>query len=166
MNKLILLFFFISASCQTKKEKNIYPRMIGDIIENTKLDDVNFKLCHDEKFAIQYYALNEKPYLDEKGNLLKLFQNKYDVSKVKKESGLIRIRFLVNCKGETGRFRIISSDYNYKEKTFDSNITNQLLNITKNLKGWQIFERNDNARDYYFYLIFKIDNGVIKEILP
>lgn len=169
MFKYLLLFFVLTISCQNTEDlikANKYPRMIGDLAKDTIIDDAKFTLCHQEKFATQYYAFEDKPYIDEKSELLAIYHNKYDASTVKKESGLIRIRFIINCKGETGRFRIISSDYNYKEITFDRNITKQLLNITKNLKGWQVFERKGKPRDYYYYLIFKMDKGVITEILP
>ena len=62
-------------------------------------------------------------------------------------------------------------DENYQEKVFDQSITNQLLEITKNLKGWipKNFTSKTNevfSYDYYQYLIFKMKDGQISEILP
>jgi hypothetical protein len=57
-------------------------------------------------------------------------------------------------------------DNQYKEKQFDPRITNQLLEITKNLSGWKIKEYHGSEIDYYQYLIFKIEKGEIIEILP
>ena len=57
-------------------------------------------------------------------------------------------------------------DNTYEQKEFDERITNQLLAITKELDGWKILPNTQEARDYYQYLIFKIDEGNILEILP
>ncbi|MGL4629975.1 MAG: hypothetical protein ACRCVT_02120 [Leadbetterella sp.] len=80
---------------------------------------------------------------------------------------MIRIRFIVNYKGQTDRFRLIAMDENYKEKVFASSITEQLVKITKSLKGWGLMKYDStHTFDYYQYLIFKMENGQIKEILP
>jgi hypothetical protein len=57
-------------------------------------------------------------------------------------------------------------DENYNEKVFAKSITEQLMRITKNLIGWQGKKYNEKEIDYYQYLIFKIENGQLKEILP
>ena len=70
----------------------------------------------------------------------------------------------MNCKGETDRFRILEMDENYKEKKFNEKITNQLLQISKNLKGWNPKVIQNHNVDYYQYLIFKIQDGNLIEI--
>ena len=55
---------------------------------------------------------------------------------------------------------------NYEEKVFDKSITDKLLSIAKNLKGWKGKRIREKEIDYYQYLIFKIENGQLKEILP
>lgn len=79
---------------------------------------------------------------------------------------MIRIRFIVNCEGKTGRFRVIGMNKNYQEKTFDKAITDQLLEITQHLDGWQLLPNAEEPRDYYQYLLFKMNKGTIVEILP
>ncbi|MBK8346827.1 MAG: hypothetical protein IPL08_04110 [Saprospiraceae bacterium] len=140
--------------------------MVGDIDYDAKLDDTNFTLCN-EKNTKQYHNLNEElQYEDEKYTLNHTFISQFKPDPTIKDSGMIRIRFIVNCKGETGRFRLISSGYDYKEKQFDKAITDQLMTITKSLKGWKILSDKRGPKDYYQYLIFKISDGQIKEILP
>ena len=96
----------------------------------------------------------------------KVFKENYKSEKIINETGLIRINFIVNCKGKTDRFRVISMDENYNEKVFLKSITDQLLAITKNLNGWKAKKIKERDIDYYQYLIFKIENGQLKEILP
>ncbi|MFT6960747.1 MAG: hypothetical protein ACJAWV_000447 [Flammeovirgaceae bacterium] len=135
-----------------------------------KLTLLNSIICNDESLAVQYYAftkvLGEKPYVGEKYELQKIFNEKYNSEIVKKESGLLRIRFMVNCESKSGRFRMIGMGENYKEKEFDTSITDQLLSITENSVKWKPFKTNNAQRDYYMYLIFKLEKGIITEILP
>jgi hypothetical protein len=140
--------------------------MIGDILQDDNVDEANFKLCNGDKMAIQYYALGEKTYDGEKIAIERIFKSEFNPTIVKKESGLVRIRFMVNCEGESGRFRLLATDHNYQAKTFDTKLTDQLMRITKNLKGWKGFTRKGIGRDYYQYLIFKIKDGNILEIMP
>jgi hypothetical protein len=57
-------------------------------------------------------------------------------------------------------------DENYNAKILSRSITDQLLNITKKLKGWKVKKNKEKEIDYYQYLIFKIENGHLKERLP
>lgn len=163
MNKIyFLLLFPLMVNCQTEKKAIEYPKMIGDIDFNEKIDDSNFVLC--KPLLITHYFVGGKgvKYEGEKIELDNTFFQRYKNQNITGETGLIRINFIVNCQGETDRFRIISMDNNYNEKIFDERITSQLFSITKNLKGWIPIEN----KDYYQYLIFKIVNGNLIEIMP
>jgi hypothetical protein len=158
----------LAQSCQNHNipKDSKYLSMVGDIEHDAKLDDPNFTLCN-EKNTKQYHNLNEEmQYEGEKFALDNMFNSQFKTDPAIKDSGMIRIRFIVNCKGESGRFRMISSGYDYKEKLIDKAITDQLMSITKNLKGWKILSEKGSPKDYYQYLIFKIVDGQIKEILP
>lgn len=167
----ILIFSLISCAQESMSIKTEYPRHIGDIEFDPKTDNPDVELCYPE-YVFQYFNSNSQNtlYEGEKIVLEKIFAEQFNPNIAKKESGLIRIRFIVNCKGETDRFRIMGMDENYKEKIFDISITNQLLEITKSLDGWKKKHFRDNKNepiiDYYQYLIFKIENGQIIKILP
>lgn len=163
---ILLLLPIFSKSQVADHGASAYPKMVGDIIFNPVTDKAGFDICN-EKNIFQYFNTGGGlQYEGEKVAIEKIFKEKYRSTNVKKESGMIRIRFVVNCKGETDRFRIIASDDNYNEKIFDPSITNQLLAITKMLNGWKTKTLNGNKIDYYQYLIFKITDGRLKEILP
>lgn len=144
--------------------------MIGDISFDVEIDTAEFNLCSDDSMAVQYYAFTKvvgtKPYLNEKYDVQKVFETNYNPKIAKKETGLLRIRFIVNCQGKSGRYRMLGMNENYKEIKFDESITNQILSITKNLINWKPFITDSSRRDYYMYLIFKIEKGKIIEILP
>lgn len=164
---LAILFFSSLAFCQEKATESTYLNFVGDIKFNPETDNQDFKICYD-KHIYQYFNFgNGLEYKGEKFVIEKVFKDKFVPENGNNETGLIRINFVVNCVGKTDRFRIISMDENYNEKVFSTAITEQLLAIAKTLDGWEIKKYNNEISiDYYQYLIFKIENGQIKEILP
>ena len=171
--KPLLLLVFLSlvlSSCKsdtTPESKDEYLRWVGDIEQNENVDQPDFKACHGDEQILQYFNLGEGPlYPEEKSALLETFETQYEPVKDTGQSGLIRIRFVVNCEGKAGRFRMIQADDNYNEIEFDKRITGQLLKITKDIKSWKIVYRREVPVDYYSYLIFKMNDGQITEILP
>ncbi len=165
----ICFLLLIGLGCQSQKESNSnpgYPRWIGDITFDPELDKADFEICGGEENVKQYFNFTQGLQYDgEKRAILNFFQANY--SPIESDnSGLVRIRFLVNCKGETDRFRIISMNDNYEETAFDADITDQLLNLIRQLNGWKIMPTSEEPEDYYQYLIFKIQDGKLIEILP
>ena len=164
MNKIIILSLILSLfwNCQSQENISIkkeYPRWIGDIKKNNS-DNPNFELCNGENNVKQYFNNSQGlEYYGGKTKILKEFNNNFVPSTKQNQNGIIRIRFIVNCKGEIGMFRIIEADNNYKEFKFDNK-------ITKTLNDWIPKEIRNKEIDYYQYLIFKITNGNINEILP
>lgn len=161
---LFLLPLFVVS--QEKVTNSMYPNYVGDIEFNKEFDNENFELCFD-KHIYQYF--NDSigfAYEGEKLAIENEFSKEYKSKYITNETGLIRINFVVNCKGQTDRFRLIGMDENYNEKEFDKSITAQLLKITKSLKGWKGKQLKERKIDYYQYLIFKIEHGQLKEILP
>ncbi|MDT0651302.1 hypothetical protein [Autumnicola edwardsiae] len=172
MKKFLIAIILLSGflSCQSEKkvdEKPDYLRWVGDIEQNDQIDESDFKICNGDDYILQYFNLGEGPvYGGEKSSLLNTFKSKYKPLSNKDQNGFIRVRFIVNCEGKTGRFRVLQSDYNYQEIEFDERIVTQLVDITKEIENWQILYRSDIPVDYYMYLIFKISEGQLTEILP
>ncbi len=158
----------IFSNCKSQEDitsKVEYLRHVGDIKSEDWDDD--FQLCNDESKVIQYFN-NSKglEYEGERSTIIKAFQDKFKPSIRENQNGKIRIRFVVNCKGEAGRFRILQGNESYEAFEFDPLITEQLLAITKSLKGWKEKKLGDIKIDYYQYLLFVIKEGEIIEILP
>ena len=141
-------------------------RWVGDIEHDSQVDTTAFKLCNGDKKVLQYFNFGVGlQYNGEKKAIKDQFFDNYKPVDTN-QSGWIRIRFIVNCEGETGRFRVIGADMNYQQLDFDMRITNQLMAITKRLQDWRVLSLEQDPLDYYQYLIFKIDKGKIVEILP
>ncbi len=168
MNRILLFVILFLYSCSGPKIQGPDPiiNVVGEIFQDEKLDDPEFQLCGNQELIVQYYAFGEKTYEGEKIAIDNYFIENYIPPENNHENGLIRIRFVVNCNGETGRFRLMAMDESYEEYKFDTSITNQLVELTKSLDRWKVMKAGLLARDYYQYLIFKIRDGQIIEILP
>ncbi len=143
-----------------------YLRWVGDIAYDPKTDKADFQLCTPDDIK-QYHNFGFGfLYKGEKIGLEEEIKSQYNEQNAAAQSGWLRIRFVVNCRGETDRFRIIGMDNNKAAFTFDKSISEQLLSICKSLNGWLILPDQDAPKDYYMYLSFKLENGKIKEILP
>lgn len=156
--------------CTSKKAVHQlrYSRWVGDIALDASIDkNTSFEICNGEDNILQYFNLGEGPvYIEEKPKLINTFKTKYKPVSGKNQNGLIRIRFIVNCEGQAGRFRILQADTNFKETQFNRKIITQLTTITKEIENWVILYEDQQAVDYYYYLIFRITDGQITEILP
>lgn len=164
----MMAIHIIIASCTTPDfgRETAYLRWVGDIAFNKNTDRREFFVCDEENIKQYHNFAMGFQYKGEKPALVKEILEQYKLPNSSNESGYLRIRFVVNCKGETDRFRTLAMDYSYQEMAFSSEVEGQLTNIVKKLEGWKILPDQVNPKDYYMYLIFKINNGQLVEILP
>lgn len=140
-------------------------RWIDDIVPDSLQDGLTFKPCNNNEQIIQYFNNGKGvEYNGGKTAIDSLFFTEYKKVDTDK-SGMIRIRFVINCSGETGRFRVLSGDLNYEPALFPDAVTAQLLQITKSMNGWQPKTWRDMKIDYYQNLIFNIEQGQLINIV-
>lgn len=170
ISKFSLLFFtlaFSLPSCAQRKELKSPPPHdhVGDTSFDKELDDPTFRVCNQLQVA-QYYNFGKGlQYKGEKAALNSHFKKLF-LDLKESESGFITIRFIVNCEGKTGWFRVQEMDVNYKPKKFKKTLLDELVKLTMELDGWVIGEDNGRKFDYYQYLTFKFHNGKLIEIMP
>ena len=167
---IIIVFAFIGSiyffNYVNNQESQKYPDRVGDIDLKRAYDDSGFEICGRQRNIRQYYNFGKGlEYQGDRKALQEEIKSKYTTPHVS-QSGWIRIRFVVNCKGETGGFEILESNEDFEPFSFDSAITDQLMNITKSLAGWKILPSLENSKDYYQYVLYKIRDGEIIEIMP
>lgn len=161
----ILLVLLIACKNPSDKQGN-YTNIVGNIPRDEVLDDPSFQPCHEDMSFFYYQVDNANNlYKGEKPAIIKVFDPVF-LPKIDQNDGYVTIRFLVNCKAETGRFRVEQLDFDYKEKKFEGEIVTQLLEKTKQLDGWLPGIKDGLKCDYYSYLTFKILNNQIIDILP
>jgi hypothetical protein len=161
-----IFILMLILNCEKSSEKSQYLKNVGDIEFDTKIDDPNFKICNEER-VLQYYNFGKGfVYKGEKIKIIEYFHQNYDGAGYANETGYITIRFIVNCEGKTGRFRVEQMDNQYNRGNFNKKMIEKLLSLTKSLNGWETQIENNKNVDYYQYLTFKMENGSIIEILP
>lgn len=166
----ILLLLLLFAACRPSKNPNVaggsnYPNNIGDIKPDSLLDDATFRACRESNIP-QYYSITSG-YKGEKPAIERYFKENFKKEKAwAKENGYLTIRFVVNCNGQTGRFRIQEMDPDYQPKKFPETLSAHLLQLTKQLDGWLPGKNENIPYDYYQYLTFAITNGEITRIMP
>ncbi|BAP33846.1 uncharacterized protein CHSO_4809 [Chryseobacterium sp. StRB126] len=166
---LFTLFSFALFSCQAEKKTSKYPDTVGDIAFDDRLDEAGFKKCgagKDRPFSFQYY--HGPKMFDYKGEKIAVKEKlkKENIYSEKKVNGYITVRFLVNCEGKTGLFRLKHMDSDLKDVVLDEELENKLLEFTKSLNGWMPKEIEGLKVDYYQYLTYKIEDGKVSEVLP
>jgi hypothetical protein len=166
-------FWFLLLSClnlscgqSTERLQTNYPDNVGDIPFDKDLDDRSFKVCNESRTFQYYNSPKGFPFEGEKIKLTEIFEDAFRYKRFKNESGYVTIRFIVNCEGLTGRFRIQEMGSQFRQTKFDKNLLDALLQTTRNLKGWVIASNGVDNFDYYQYLTFKIEKGELIEILP
>lgn len=164
---LILFTLPLLGSCQTEKTGSKYPTHVGNIEFDEKIDDPNFKKClPDGAYAYQYY--NDGTGILYKGEKLAITRKlkQENIKSSKDINGYITVRFLVNCEGKTGLFRMQQMDDHYLEKELDRKFSAEILSFTKKLDGWIPKKIEGEKVDYYQYLTYKIEHGKVSEISP
>lgn len=130
-------------------------------------DDSDFELCgHIRNVADYYNSTPDGSYLHGKRAMLDTIHSNLDRSKRFDQSGFLVYRFVVNCEGKTGRFVVEGYDSDYQPQEFEAETVDHLYSILERLEEWRPVVIRDEARDAYFYINFKIENGEIVDILP
>lgn len=161
---LWLLLVTLPFSCSTgSQETTTYSRWVGDIPFDKNKDDSSFKLCNEDNVVHSRHALD---YDGGKNAIKEACLNAFQFQEsFAAFSGYIVIRFIRNCEGETGRFRVQTLDEHFASQDCPKALEEHLLGIVKTLKNWKYARLKDESFDCSKYLNFKINNGKIDNIL-
>ena len=141
------------------------PPHVGDIPFDSRLDDSSFHLC-DTAIVFQYYNTGSY-FLKNKDSLGRYFLSQFIfVPEAARESGYITVKFVINCKGLTGRFRVYGMDSGYQAARFNERLSGELLSLVKHWKFWEPASYGGKIFDSYQYITFRIRNGNIISISP
>jgi len=141
------------------------PKQVGDISYDPAIDDPAFMIC-DSQRVFQYYNTGSY-YKDHKREIVRYFMRRFRPGPATVgQTGYLTIRFIINCTGQTGRFRLYQLDSSYQPFRFSDAIAGQLLTLGKQLKGWQPARYKDKVFDSYQYITFTMKRGRIVCITP
>lgn len=151
-------FLFLIATTTT-----VHAQAVGAIEFDPKRDNASFKMCN-AGWVWQGYQLKTK--MDETPLLVaREFKSQFQSKEEwKNESGLIRIRFLVNCNGQADRFRLLETDFDLNEKKFSESLSAHVLAIAKSIQ-WPSRRAQQQTVDYYHHFSIRIANGQLVDII-
>lgn len=135
-------------------------------IDPSKALDEGFEACFEEKIFPYYYGRKPARFDFGKDSLKRYFVSQYNDFGDFSQTGYITFRFVINCKGEAGRFVTESVGHDFEKKEFNPKIVDGLYKALSQLKGWQPIQFYDDKYDSYYHITFKIVNGELLEILP
>ncbi|WP_346320912.1 hypothetical protein [Chitinophaga sp. YIM B06452] len=158
---LTLFILIIPAFAQ----KQAFPENAGEILFDSLRDDPAFEVCNPRQ-VLEYYNLKSY-YKSHKKQIVKfLLDNFHTQDEFLDQHGFLTVRFIINCNGQTGRFRLFGIDGNYQPIQFKPALSQQLLGLVKQLGGWQAPVYKEKAYDSYQYITFHIRNGKIISVSP
>ena len=159
--RLIIIIAHIFLSFKTFGQNIILEK--GEYIDTASDQTL---IC--KNYTAYYYQVGGK-YTENSASLLKellLFQQ--DKTQIDSGSGNITFRFTVNCEGEVmKKVEVMQTDEKYNLCHFQKQFVNQLFLFFKTLKKWKIVKgRNGEPLNYLAFIIFKIKNGKVINIIP
>lgn len=81
-------------------------------------------------------------------------------------SGYCTVRFMVNCKQETGRHQFFAINKDLQPQSVPEALMTHVMTIVKGLKEWLPGKFNGAPADYFYHVTLKINNGRLEEVLP
>jgi hypothetical protein len=164
MKKLNIFIFVTTLFCgcnkiQAQEVSEKYMEQIGDTPFETNQDNAEFHFCDStnvlHKRALISYVGGFKAM---EAEIINNYSNKPDYITF---SGYFFIRFAVNCKGESDRFRweIVGEDF--KKTVCPYILEKEIIKIVKNLKKWNPANYEGKIYDGYTFIIIKMINGKI-----
>lgn len=138
-----------------------FTQQVGDISFDGTVDSSDFELCGDYR-VLQYYQVGTYFQGGKKAIKKKLLPNVN--ADGLPPNGLLTIRFVVNCNGETGYFRAHMIDSNLSRAEVSKQALKHFGTLITKLNGWVPGKIHDDPMDSYAQIIFKVENGTITDI--
>lgn len=134
-----------------------FHKMVGKIDKSDIIDkNTSFEPCPS---AIYEYYNDGYGYKTERFGFRKIIENPIKNLNFPNFSGLINVRFVINCKNEIGYFRIKTTNQEYKSVQIGNELEYEIVKILKQLTDWN--GKNENS---YYQIYIKIRNGKVDDI--
>jgi hypothetical protein len=148
----LILFVFLSSKLfgQQKDSLTTVPSLCGNGLI------IPYYANSGLRYVGDFYAIKEY-----------VFTHYKKPTQIVEGSGIVRVVFVVNCKGEPCQYSMETYDSNYQKKVLDSAIAEQLLHLCRELKSWiPLTDEKGQAVNCRKFLAFKLEQGIITDILP
>ena len=168
---LLLLFYLGNQYLQTllnyRSAKEKYTNRIGYIHPKNavKLDTIE---KYEEGTLYGFYSSSAPEiYLGSKYRFEKYIFENYE-NKGYTDDGYLNLRFYINEKGSVFKYEVNELNLNLEQNDLNDGLVNQLVSLSLRDENWHAFHHGHDheSYNYYMYLLFRIENGNIKAIIP
>lgn len=140
---------------------------VGHIDTSLTIDDAEtFAPCYHATKINDYYNDRRAQYIGKTGRLRKDLADEIDPTLFDGQHGYLTFRFVINCEGRAGWFVADGSTFDYRDHVFSPALVRAIYKVLNQPNRWQFLTVNGEARDAYTYIILKIEDGVLTEIIP
>ncbi|MEM1259459.1 MAG: hypothetical protein AAGC45_06120 [Bacteroidota bacterium] len=140
-----------------------YPDHIGYLDASNPDMDIEFNRCNPDLLPVGFYSSSFKTaFSANPSTFKKIIKQKFNAQYDYDDSGFVMIRFIIDCNGNIGDYEVNSLNKDYKRTAFSNDLVNILIDLCLDKKHW----RGRKDIDTYMYLILKIQNGQVLEIIP
>ncbi|MBQ0735284.1 hypothetical protein [Aquimarina celericrescens] len=159
-----ITFLFFATPSQITEVQPKYPDYVGKIDLNKATRTTEFSLCKDENKPHGFYS-SSAPHIYKKNKLeFREFIVQHYQNRNRNDNGYLNLRFHINCRGETGNLIINELNADLEPSNLSATLVEQLVDLSMRNENWRTADHP--TINYYMYLIFKIENGNVTEILP
>ncbi len=160
---ILLMTWLLGCNTQKAEKALQYPDQFGEIKFNADLDNPAFELCDASNIVHSRVSLN---YEGGRKRIEEICKEKVNGRENPYAfSGYILVRFLVNCKGQSDRFRIETLDDGFEKKACPDALILRVEKAVRSLDAWTITKPENEGKDHSKYLNFKMINGRVDAII-
>lgn len=141
------------------------------LVERKQVTD--FRLCYEAEQKLYYYGGGH--YKDGAQGFLRDYKQLIEHKDLEttEESGYVIFQFKVNCDKKLGRYGLIQMDMDFQPTQFNTNLVQSLFTVVNNSSfQWELplegieYCHVGEIKDLKSFVMFKIQKGVVKEVLP
>ena len=127
------------------------------------IDDSSFEVCDSTSITS---GRNRLQYSDGRDRLTNDIKTLYKFKEnYRSYSGYIVIRFISNCKGQIGRYRLESLGNDLLPQEAPPGLIADLRNLSKSLTKWDKRGGPENNQEYSKFINLKFENGELQHVL-
>ena len=160
----VIGYFYYQYDLKYEVNSSKYQHDIGYLSPTNRDFVPNFERCSNNHLRGYYSSVGFNVFDNSKAHFRQFIQSNFN-SKRYDDSGMLNLRFIINCKGEVGDMEVNQLNKDYQITKLNNDLVEEIIQLTVEKENW-VISNNKSDNDKYMYLIFKIEDGKIVEILP
>lgn len=160
----VIGFFYYQYDWKYEVNSEKYHHDVGYLSPENRDFSPNFKRCSDYRPRGYYSSIGFNIFDNNKAHFKRFFQSNFKSSHYT-DSGMLNLRFIINCKGEVGDMEVNQLNNDYQLTEMNNDLVEEIIQLTAKKENW-VISNNKSNNDKYMYLIFRLEDGKITEILP